>query len=50
MTIDPARALSFGRFAEEYELWRPGYPSDAVDWLVPPGATRVADVGAGTGS
>jgi len=49
MTIDPARALSFGRLAEEYELWRPGYPPDAVDWLVPPGATRVADVGAGTG-
>ena len=49
MTIDPARALSFGRFAEEYELWRPGYPPEAVDWLVPPGATRVADVGAGTG-
>jgi SAM-dependent methyltransferase len=49
MAIDPARALSFGRFAEEYERWRPGYPPEAVDWLVPPGATRVAELGAGTG-
>ena len=47
--VDPRRALSFGAFAEEYQRWRPGYPPDAVDWLVPPGATRVADVGAGTG-
>lgn len=49
MAIDPARALSFGRFAEHYEQWRPSYPPEAVDWLVPPRATRVADVGAGTG-
>ena len=47
--VDPRRALSFGAFAEEYQRWRPGYPPDAVDWLVPPRATRVADVGAGTG-
>jgi len=39
----------FGAYAEDYERWRPGYPAAAVDWLVPPGAARVADVGAGTG-
>lgn len=48
-SVDPGRALSFGRFAEEYDRWRPTYPVDAVDWLVPAGAAVVADVGAGTG-
>jgi SAM-dependent methyltransferase len=43
------RARSFGAFADAYEQWRPAYPDDAVDWLVPPGAREVADVGAGTG-
>lgn len=47
--LDPQRALVFGAHAEDYERWRPGYPDAAVDWLVPPDATRVADVGAGTG-
>ena len=47
--LDPRRARSFGARAEEYERWRPSYPADAVAWLVPPGAVRVADVGAGTG-
>jgi SAM-dependent methyltransferase len=48
-TIDHGRALTFGRFADDYDRWRPTYPDDAVDWLVPPAAARVADVGAGTG-
>jgi SAM-dependent methyltransferase len=48
-SADPRRARSFGALAEEYELRRPGYPDDAVDWLLPPGARVVADVGAGTG-
>lgn len=48
-STDPSRAFSFGQFAEEYALWRPAYPRDAVDWLLPSGALRVADVGAGTG-
>jgi len=43
------RARSFGAVAEDYERWRPGYPEDAVAWLLPPGAREVADVGAGTG-
>jgi len=47
--LDPERARVFGAFAEDYERWRPGYPSEAVDWLVPPQATRVVDAGAGTG-
>ena len=47
--LDPRRALTFGARAEEYERWRPSYPAGAVAWLVPPGAARVADVGAGTG-
>ena len=43
------RARSFGAVAEDYDRYRPAYPSDAVDWLLPPGARDVADVGAGTG-
>ena len=43
------RARSFGALAEDYARYRPGYPDDAVDWLLPPGAREVADVGAGTG-
>ena len=42
-------ALSFGAAADAYERGRPGYPDQAVSWLLPPGARRVADVGAGTG-
>lgn len=43
------QALSFGDFAAEYERGRPSYPAAAVDWVLPPGCRRVADVGAGTG-
>ena len=42
-------AGSFGRAAAVYERGRPSYPAEAVDWLVPAGATRVLDLGAGTG-
>ena len=49
MAADPAQALSFGAAADVYERARPSYPEKAVSWLVPPGARRVADVGAGTG-
>jgi SAM-dependent methyltransferase len=44
-----AQASSFGAAAAEYERGRPPYPQAAVDWLLPPGAARVADLGAGTG-
>jgi SAM-dependent methyltransferase len=43
------RAGSFGAAAAEYERGRPSYPGAAVDWLLPPGAGRVLDLGAGTG-
>jgi SAM-dependent methyltransferase len=43
------QARSFGAAAAEYERGRPPYPAEAIDWLLPPGAARVADVGAGTG-
>ncbi|WP_338073681.1 class I SAM-dependent methyltransferase [Kineococcus siccus] len=42
-------ARSFGAAAGQYARARPGYPADAVDWLVPPAARRVLDLGAGTG-
>jgi SAM-dependent methyltransferase len=43
------RRCSFGRAAHEYERVRPGYPAEALEWLLVPGARRVVDVGAGTG-
>jgi len=46
--VDARRALSFGKLAEEYARWRPGYPPEAVDWLARD-AAHVAEVGAGTG-
>jgi SAM-dependent methyltransferase len=42
-------ATSFGTAAEQYERGRPLYPDLAVDWVLPPGAARVLDLGAGTG-
>ena len=44
-----AQASSFGAAAATYERGRPSYPSPAIDWLLPPGARRVLDLGAGTG-
>lgn len=46
---DATQAASFGVGAESCERGRPRYPRKAVDWLVPPGARRVLDLGAGTG-
>src|SRR5512133_2018813 len=40
---------SFGPVAGRYERGRPSYPAAAVDWLLPAGARRVLDLGAGTG-
>ncbi|WP_353827200.1 class I SAM-dependent methyltransferase [Agromyces sp. SYSU T0242] len=42
------RARSFGAAAAVYGAARPGYPVEAVDWLVGD-ARRVLDLGAGTG-
>jgi SAM-dependent methyltransferase len=44
-----AQASSFGAAAAAYEAARPGYPAAALDWLIPDGARRVLDLGAGTG-
>ena len=44
-----AQATSFGVAADAYERGRPPYPAEAIDWLVPAHATRVLDLGAGTG-
>ncbi len=44
-----AQGLSFGAAAVTYERARPSYPDEAIDWLLPPGARRVLDLGAGTG-
>jgi SAM-dependent methyltransferase len=43
------QAVSFGAVADVYERGRPPYPAEAIDWLLPAGATRVLDLGAGTG-
>jgi SAM-dependent methyltransferase len=43
------RASSFGRVAGEYERGRPGYPREAIDWLLGPEQLDVLDLGAGTG-
>ena len=43
------QAASFGSAAALYEQARPSYPDEAVDWLLPVGARRVLDLGAGTG-
>src|ERR1700749_3571873 len=44
-----AHATLFGGAAASYERGRPPYPPEGVDWLLPPGARRVLDLGAGTG-
>jgi SAM-dependent methyltransferase len=43
------RRLSFGPSADAYERYRPGYPQDAVAWLLGDRPLHVLDVGAGTG-
>ena len=52
MTDRPTRAVRAGSFdsaADLYERGRPPYPPAALDWLLPAGAGRVLDLGAGTG-
>ncbi|HEY8472278.1 MAG TPA: class I SAM-dependent methyltransferase [Natronosporangium sp.] len=43
------QALSFGPAAEQYDRLRPGYPAEALRWLLGEEPKRVVDVGAGTG-
>ena len=47
--MDPRRALSFGTAAAAYDQGRPSYPAEAIAWALPAEATRVLDLGAGTG-
>jgi SAM-dependent methyltransferase len=47
--LDAKRALSFGRFADEYERTRPGYPPEAAEWMAPGEPELVVELGAGTG-
>jgi SAM-dependent methyltransferase len=43
------RARSFARVAGEYERGRPGYPPEAIAWLLGARPLEVLDLGAGTG-
>jgi SAM-dependent methyltransferase/GNAT superfamily N-acetyltransferase len=43
------RARSFGRVAAEYQRGRPGYPPEAIEWLLGSEPLEVLDLGAGTG-
>jgi SAM-dependent methyltransferase len=43
------RRRSFGAAAELYDRARPGYPPDAVGWMLGQTAREVVDLGAGTG-
>lgn len=53
MTLDRderrSRATSFADVADAYERSRPGYPDEAVRWLVGSEPLDVVDLGAGTG-
>ena len=44
-----ARARSFGAVAAEYATLRPGYPADALSFVLGECPCRVLDLGAGTG-
>jgi SAM-dependent methyltransferase len=43
------RSQSFGEVAADYDRLRPEPPAEALDWLLPPGARDVVELGAGTG-
>ena len=47
--MDDNFARSFGGVADAYERGRPGYPTEAVTWLVGHEPTTVLELGAGTG-
>ena len=50
MTDRETRRLSFGSVAADYDRYRPAPPPQALDWLIPPDATAVLDLAAGTGA
>lgn len=49
-TAQSIASQSFGAIADDYDRYRPTPPRAAVDWMLPPGASSVLDVGAGTGA
>jgi SAM-dependent methyltransferase len=52
MRQDDTRAVlsrSFGKVATEYDRLRSGPSDEALDWLIPDGATDALEIGAGTG-
>jgi SAM-dependent methyltransferase len=49
VTDRETRRLSFGSVADDYDRYRPAPPPQALDWLIPPDATAVLDLAAGTG-
>ena len=50
MTDRDTRRLSFGSVAADYDRYRTPPPPEALDWLLPPDATAVLDLAAGTGA
>ncbi len=44
-----SRATSYGAVAEAYADYRPGYPDEAVRWLVGTSPGRLLELGSGTG-
>jgi len=50
VTDRESRRLSFGSVAVAYDRYRPAPPPQALDWLIPPDATAVLDLAAGTGA
>ena len=44
-----ALSRSFGEVAKEYDRLRSGPSDEALDWLIPNGATDAIEIGAGTG-
>jgi SAM-dependent methyltransferase len=50
MADQSQRALSFGAVAESYDRYRSGPVPEVADWLLPPQAQVVVDLGAGTGA
>jgi len=50
VTDRETRRLSFGSVAADYDRYRPSPPPQALDWLIPPDASAVLDLAAGTGA
>src|SRR5690606_28894230 len=47
--VNESLAKSFENIGEEYDRYRPGFPSDAALTIIPEPVAAVLDLGAGTG-